>query len=299
MTESSDNQLTADGVEETASTEIVRRMFADTIHNIGNVITVARLAVSELEQSNREKSEVLKAVLEEILPTLEQATGDGSIPPSFFAADGKGQECIGGIRELLQHQRGILVEQDETVTALNQKLNHISEVITLQQRLIAGVGRSEPIMVNRVLEDAMKMMSESAHRHDVAVEYKLQAQGMVCIDSSMCTQMLINLIKNAIEGMDLVTDREHRLILCTADTADGRVRCDVEDNGPGMPSEVVEQAFDLGFTTKGSRGYGRGVGLNYCRRTAERFGGSIEVSSTPDVGTRFSVYFPVASDEAM
>lgn len=282
-----------------AEEDWMRQMFSGTIHNIGNVITVARLAVSELEEANNEKNEVLDVILEEILPDIQRHARSGDVG-DFLLSDAKGCEYLASIQQLLEHQKKILQEQSETVKALNQKLNHITEIISLQQRLVSGVGRQEITAIDNLIKDATKMMSESAHRHDVTMRLALQGRDLVDVDPSMMTQVFINLVKNAIEALDEVRDRDRVVSIATEHVErDGRpfVLCTVADTGPGMPPEVQQKLFEFGFTTKSSQGFGRGVGLSYCRRTIERFSGQIEVSSTMGQGTTFRLWVPAAPTE--
>jgi two-component system NtrC family sensor kinase len=277
----------------------MRQMFSGTIHNIGNVITVARLAVSELEEANNEKNEVLDLILQEILPDIQQSIKEGTVA-EFLTTDAKGSEYMASMQQLLEHQKRILQEQADTVNALNQKLNHITEIIGLQQRLISGVGRREIVSIDSLIRDAVKMMGESANRHEVQVVEELQGKDLVHVDSSMTTQVFINLIKNAIEALDDVIGSERSLQISTKHMErDGieYVRCRFADNGPGMKPEVLDKVFDFGYTTKTADGYGRGVGLNYCRRTIEKFEGILEVDSELGAGTTFNVWLRVAEDD--
>jgi signal transduction histidine kinase/CheY-like chemotaxis protein len=70
----------------------------------------------------------------------------------------------------------------------------------------------------------------------------------------------------------------------------------VEDNGPGIPADIVDEIFKPFFTTK-PVGEGTGLGLHICRQVIERVGGRIAVQSTPEEGTRFTVHLPVKREE--
>ncbi len=298
LAESKQNYPSEDETVRLAEEDWMRQMFSGTIHNIGNVITVARLAVSELEEANNEKKEVLDMILGEILPAFESHVESGDIG-QFLLEDPVGKQYVGSLRQLLQQQNKILQEQRETVAALTQKLNHITEIISLQQRLVSGVGRREIVPVNSLWRDAAKMMSESAARHEVEIALELQCPDAANIDPSMMTQVFINLLKNAIEALDDVSDRTREIKISTAGAEHkgaAYVKSVIRDNGPGMSREVLEQIFDFGFTTKTAESYGRGVGLNYCQRTIEKFGGFIEGVSEPGQGSEFNVWLKVAAD---
>jgi signal transduction histidine kinase len=72
------------------------------------------------------------------------------------------------------------------------------------------------------------------------------------------------------------------------------LRIAIEDNGPGIPADIVGKVFDPLFTTK-SAGKGTGVGLALCNRIVTSHGGTISVQSTPGSGARFVVDLPVSN----
>ena len=119
------------GNEQVPETEMLRQMFAATVHNIGNVVTVACLALNELDESSTEQNQVLELLLGELLPTLDRQIEAGTVG-EFLLHDASGQEYPKALRELLVHQQKILEEQTQTVDALNRKLEHVSEVIRLR-----------------------------------------------------------------------------------------------------------------------------------------------------------------------
>ncbi|RZI42011.1 HAMP domain-containing protein [Herbaspirillum sp. HC18] len=105
------------------------------------------------------------------------------------------------------------------------------------------------------------------------------------------TQVIMNLLINAMDALEPVTDRQPTIVVSTK--LDGDRACmTIEDNGPGMEKDVVERAFDAFFTTKPA-GKGTGLGLSLCYSIMKNHGGSIEIDSTPGTGTRVQVYFPL------
>jgi len=112
------------------------------------------------------------------------------------------------------------------------------------------------------------------------------------------TQVLINLLKNAIEAFTQVTDDRRKVIEIAATQAEryGQpfVCCIIADNGPGMSSATVTRAFEFGFSTKNKSRGERGVGLHFCKVTVERLGGHIEIAAIPGQGSRFSLWLKPA-----
>jgi signal transduction histidine kinase len=279
--------------------EIMRSMFAATIHNIGNIVAVANLSVKELEQANGgHSSPLLDMILDEMLPTLaaQVASGDGQ---RFLADHPQGREYLAAIRDLLQHQRKTILDQRAAFEALGAKLASISQIIALQQQLMVGMGIEENVPLDQLVDDALKMMGASATRRGIDVVRHFTPTPQVHVDPSTMTQVLINLLKNAIEAFDLVTDDRRKVIEIATLTAerDGRphVQCIIADNGPGMTSDTLARAFDYGYSTK-QKGRGeRGVGLHFCRMTVERMGGQIDLASTLGQGSRFTLWLKPAT----
>jgi two-component system, NtrC family, nitrogen regulation sensor histidine kinase NtrY len=109
------------------------------------------------------------------------------------------------------------------------------------------------------------------------------------LDARQIKRVLINLIDNAIEALN----KKGAIELCTRwETATGRVRIDVADNGPGIPTEDREKLFVPSFSTKRR---GSGLGLAIVSRIVQEHHGQIRVEANDPRGTRFIVELPLAS----
>ncbi len=95
-------------------------------------------------------------------------------------------------------------------------------------------------------------------------------------DEAQLSQVLINLIKNAMYAVKDIT--EPRISVRAHYSQNGRCEIQVIDNGPGIPSEIMEQIFIPFFTTKEN---GSGIGLSLSRQIMKNHGGSIEAVSSP------------------
>jgi signal transduction histidine kinase len=105
-------------------------------------------------------------------------------------------------------------------------------------------------------------------------------------DQKLIEQILINLINNA---MDALENKENKQIVLNAFKNDsGRKTIQVEDNGIGIPEEIMERIFIPFFTTKEK---GNGIGLSLSRQIMRMHGGTISASSKTEKGTIFSLEF--------
>jgi signal transduction histidine kinase len=99
---------------------------------------------------------------------------------------------------------------------------------------------------------------------------------------------LLNLLTNAIDALD---EEGGEVKISTEKHGEGEVLITVEDNGSGIPEEICQRIFDVFFSTKGSQG--TGLGLAVTKKIIEEHGGSIEVQSKEDQGTKFFIKLPV------
>ena len=106
---------------------------------------------------------------------------------------------------------------------------------------------------------------------------------------SQINQVLLNLITNAAQATE---GKAGRITITTRAPDPTHVAVDVEDNGKGIPPEVLPKIFDPFFTTK-DVGQGTGLGLSIVYKIVASHGGKIDVSSQVGTGTRFTVTLPL------
>jgi two-component system, NtrC family, sensor kinase len=105
---------------------------------------------------------------------------------------------------------------------------------------------------------------------------------------SQINQVFLNLITNAVQAMP---GEKGTLTLTSRQEGDG-VAVIVEDDGAGIAPEAMDKIFDPFFTTK-EIGKGTGLGLSISYKIIQQHGGKISVESTPNIGTRFTVWLPL------
>lgn len=274
--------------------ETLRRMFAGTVHNLGNIVTVARLAVNELNDDAGESAKMLEMVRGEMLPTLEAEVSAGRIA-EFLTENPVGREYVSALRDLLAMQCKLVNDQQATVDNLGKKLEHLSQLLALEQQLLTGLGQPELVSFARLADDALILMQEALVRHGVQVQRQYASHPQVQVEPGLVVQVFVNLIKNAVEALDEVHARPRQLTLAVTldQTAPlPMATCALSDNGPGIAASVLPRLFEFGFTTKGQRHGGQGVGLHYCRRTLEKYRGTIAVQSVFGHGATFTFALP-------
>ncbi|HKP55469.1 MAG TPA: HAMP domain-containing sensor histidine kinase, partial [Polyangiales bacterium] len=135
--------------------------------------------------------------------------------------------------------------------------------------------------LRRTLESTISLLRPEASSRGVALRLEPGAETLVEIDEEKIKQVLLNLVRNAIEASG---DRGHVELSLNADGA--QVQLVVRDDGPGVENDAP--IFEPFFTTKEQ---GTGLGLAIVHRIVMDHGGQVAVQSTPG-DTRFSVSLP-------
>jgi C4-dicarboxylate-specific signal transduction histidine kinase len=108
-------------------------------------------------------------------------------------------------------------------------------------------------------------------------------------------QVLVNLIKNAIDAMSSLSPEARRLRLTTDFDGHSTVLLAVQDFGPGIPAEDQERIFDPFFTTKSG---GTGLGLAICCTLIANFGGRLRLAKSDSDGSIFEIAIPACRQHA-
>ena len=150
----------------------------------------------------------------------------------------------------------------------------------------------EPLAADTLLREVQGLMSASTESRAVQLVVEANSGLIIRADSGHLKQVLINLIRNAVEAIDgegtvTLRTRSARMLLGGLDT--DTVILEVSDTGQGIPPEIEKRLFDPFFSTKET---GTGLGLAIAARIVEKHGGMLQYQSRPGHGTTFSVVLP-------
>jgi len=145
--------------------------------------------------------------------------------------------------------------------------------------------------LNAEIDRTLTLM-EPRCKNCIQVERDFGELPRVRCHAGQLNQVFMNLLMNA---CDAIGDKGH--IWVRTRTADGRVRLEFQDDGPGIPDALRDRVFEPFFTTK-PVGQGTGLGLSLSHGIVERHGGRIWCESEPGAGTRFVIELPVAPQAA-
>lgn len=153
----------------------------------------------------------------------------------------------------------------------------------------------EQVDLNALVGECATLAEVDARHHDVALHITLDpAPLLVLADAVQIQQVLLNLVRNAIEAVASANKKERLVRILTS--GDGQLaRVAVLDNGPGVPDEVLNHLFEPFQTTKES---GMGMGLSISRTIIQAHAGVLKYARDDDGTSRFYFEVPRISAES-
>jgi signal transduction histidine kinase len=149
-----------------------------------------------------------------------------------------------------------------------------------------------PLDLRTVVEAALRMAkNDIRHRARVVKEYG--PAPAVSAQEWRLVQVFLNLLINAAQAIPAGGVERNEIRVRTGSDEAGRAVVEISDTGQGIAPEILGRIFDPFFTTK-QKGDGSGLGLAICDRLVTALGGTIDVESVPDQGSRFRVVLPAA-----
>lgn len=162
----------------------------------------------------------------------------------------------------------------------------------LREFVARGEVEREPIGLGKLIEESAALALAGTRQHGVRMEVDLDPTvSRVFADRIQIQQVLLNLIRNAIEAMDGCERRE--LIISAAARNSEEVELSVVDTGPGLPADIAERLFEPFVSSKAG---GLGVGLSICRTIVEAHEGRLWAEALDEGGSAFRFTLPRADN---
>lgn len=254
------------------------------LHNVGNVlnsVNVSGSIIAEKMKSSRATN---------VSKVAELINSQKSDLPNFFANDSRAAKLpdyLTGLSTNLELERASIMKE---IDSLVNNINHIKEIVAMQQNYGRSVGVLERIKASDLVEDAIRMNDAAMTRHKVEIVKDFAAVPPVTTDKHKVLQILVNLLRNAKYACD-DSGKEAKQINLKITNGDDFVRIAVIDNGIGIPEENLTRIFNHGFTTRKD---GHGFGLHSGALAAKEIGGRLVASSEgTGRGATFTLELPV------
>ena len=246
------------------------------LHNIGNAITPLAVRLQKLHQNKVESQ--FSSYLQQLCSLLEQHQSDLE---DFFSSS-RGQQFLPFLKQLTQTSDQQKEDELKSMDVMAHQLDHITEIIALQQKYATQQSNTEEIQISQVIDDAMEMMKPAFDKRNIIVLEEVQPElPRIQNDPNKLVQIFMNLFKNSIESID-------QCLRAPKEGYQGRVRVGVgtvgvdqlhiyvKDNGQGAEPESLKRAFEFGYSTKKR---GSGFGLHDCANFIRFHKGTVELTS--------------------
>ena len=191
-----------------------------------------------------------------------------------------------------------LAKKPPNIKEVQAALHRISDSSERASQVIDGIramfkndNRKKALLdVNQVIGEVLALLHFELQNHRILTQAELNPKlPPVLADGVLLQQVMANLITNAIEAMDTVTDRARTLRIKSVSREPDGVLVMVEDSGPGIDAENVDRIFNPFFTTKSQ---GMGMGLSICRSIIEAHDGRLSARSAAPRGSVFQIELP-------
>ena len=256
----------------------------NVLHNVGNVLNSVNVSSSLISDKVRASKAVNLAKAVALLQAHEGDLGE------FLTNDPKGRQLPGYLRSLADHLAGEQQETLKEIKSLAANIDHIKEIIAMQQSYAKVLGVIESLPVVDLVEDALRLNAGAMERHQVKVVREYFEVPPILVDKHKVLQILVNLIRNAKYALDDRGHTDKRMVLQVGLNGNNTVKISVIDNGVGIPQENLTRIFEHGFTT---RKEGHGFGLHNGALTAKELGGKLTAySDGPGKGANFTLELP-------
>jgi len=241
---------------------------ASVAHEIGNPLNALHIHLQLMER------ELKKLKSDPWRPAAGEKKGlRGKIRSQEAFTDARCEETAQKLEQYLGVAKGEINRLDYIVTQFLHALRPTPPQL-------------KPASLNEVVEKTLDLLRPELENRSLNVKVKLEHRlPLAPLDLTQMQQVLVNLIKNAMQAMT----KGGTLTLRTGEGADG-VWLSVADTGGGIPQEQINRIFEPFFTTKKK---GSGLGLMIVQRIIRAHGGRIELESDVGRGTTFRIWLPL------
>ena len=274
-----------DVTEQVRAEQEVSRAFAQgrlevvetIVHNIGNAINSVAVGMGTIREKLLE-NEVIHRMF--ALADALRAHQDDMM--TYLQTDPQGQQAMPFILALAEDLQGWYEGMHHTVERVEDRVSHIVDIIRTQRSLDFESMARKHVDLRRAIGTAVRLLDDSLARRGIDLRIDCErAPPEIRIRESAFHQLLVNLVRNAMEAIDRLAaessgPRAPPSIRISAYARGDALVLDVIDNGVGIEPDLTTMVFAAGYTTKDG---GSGIGLHSAANFVIGSGGSIQALS--------------------
>jgi PAS domain S-box-containing protein len=287
--------------------DIIAVPLVDKNGNIDGALSIAKdrtelyVAKAELEELNKELRQKVKERTQEVTSKNKDLNQAIELKDAFISDAShelrtpltimRGNIDL-AIRALSSGDKNILGELETVVS----EIGRMSGILKEMSFLVNGKqGEVEieiaPFHISELIKDILKDIEILAREKKILLQSDIKFNDLMDGDEKMIEKMIFNLLTNAIKY-----NKRSGWIMVKVRAIDSRVSIEIEDNGVGIPEDVLPNIFERFYRVDKARSRqqgGSGLGLAIVKSIVEKHNGSVNVYSKEGVGTKFSIKLPV------
>ncbi|HVU50529.1 MAG TPA: PAS domain S-box protein, partial [Polyangia bacterium] len=267
------------------------------LHNVGNVLNSVNVSTALLAE--RLRGSRVDTLARAVALLRARAQGTPGQLAAFLADEPEGQRLVAYLDGVAAHLRGERDELAAEVASLVRSVDHIKQIVVVQQGYArAPGGTEETLPASALVGEALRLLDAPPGLAPVEIAREVAGgdDPPLTVEKHKVVQILLNLVRNARQAC-LEHDGAPGLVVVRVErAAASRVHFSVRDNGVGIAPEVLARVFEHGFTTRKD---GHGFGLHGAALMAAELGGALAVASEgPGKGAIFTLDLPLVAARA-
>ena len=239
----------------------------NVLHNVGNVLNSVNVSASLVAERIKKSKCAGVARVAGLLATQTDLAA--------FMSGAQGRHLPAYLQELADELHAERDASMAELSALRANVEHIKEIVAMQQGYARRGGITDTLDVRLLVEDSLRMNEGAFSRHGVTIVRDFAEVPLIQVEKHKVLQILVNVIRNAKYACAEMRGGEKRVTVRVRATPSS-IEVAVIDTGIGIPAENLERIFNHGFTT---RSEGHGFGLHSSALAAREIGGSLYASS--------------------
>ncbi len=247
----------------------VAEVATNVIHNVGNILNSINTSVTVIMDTTNESKITVLSKLYEVINSNKNNLD------AYLNNDKRGKLLLPYLEKLCQNLEQERLNIKEELNYLQENLDQIKQVVTMQLSSNVTLGIVEPLNIPDLIEQAITLQSSKIKQHNINVVRSYQSVHSFHSVKSKLVQVLVNLIKNAVEAL-VESNNPQKQLLIEIEPLEKNLRLIFEDNGIGILRKNLDNIFSFGFTTKVD---GHGYGLHSCALLAIELEGRLSVES--------------------
>jgi two-component system, NtrC family, sensor kinase len=258
------------------------QMVAGIAHEINTPLAYVKGTVDLLREQIAGVNDFLSAS-HSLTKMFRNRPADGNVLKSqFLRVETMAEEAMDS--QVLEEMQALLKDGSDGIAQISEIVLNLKNFSRLDRDRVAEYSIEEGL-------ESTLLLARNLLKNKVRVDKRYAGLPRITCSPSQINQVFLNVITNAVQSIP--EERQGVLSLRSELEDENTVRVEIQDNGIGIPEDVLPKIFDPFFTTK-EVGKGTGMGLSISYKIIQAHGGKILVHTEQGIGTVFSILLPIS-----